>query len=281
MWKRFLIVAVLVSIPLVAADSRPKRRVRSISDPVVREEEKPAAAPKAPAITPREAFTNCMDNMCYDEVYEEKGRCSCSNDIVRIERVLATIEDMQRKADAESAELEELLGGGEVDADFVSSFMAAADGGWTSPFASNNFRLGERAFDTCSDLAPDVPNDEKEKWLKAYMNRVDADCVKYSAILKERTDALVKFYLQVKKNREIFDRQERDLTDQIEDTTLCYMEYEACAVNECGEGFGECRDPLRLRAMLQTCQTMNRGKCDSQRMAVMDRLRTFILRELK
>jgi hypothetical protein len=123
--------------------------------------------------------------------------------------------------------------------------------------------------------------DEKEKWLAYYMGSVDADCMSYSSVLKERADALVRYYLQVKKNRAIYDEQEKSRHDAIDDPTLCYMEYEACAKDECGERFKGCKGALELRAMLQKCQAMNKGKCDSQRMKVLDDLRNFILLELK
>ena len=277
-------LALAASLPVSALGAKPRRRARTDIAPAAVVEPKPEAEPEpvAPEIPPREAFTNCMDNMCRDDVYAEKGRCPCSGEIMRIEKVLASIVDMQNKADMEGAELEALLGG-EEGKDSTSDIVAALSGGgaFGNPAASDSFRLGDRAYEKCGALAPKVSGDEKDKWLRSYMNKVDADCTSYSAVLKERTDSLVRYYLQVKKSRAIYDEQEKSRHDAIDDPTLCYMEYEACAKEECGDRFNGCRGALGLRAMLQKCQALNKGKCDSQRLSVLDKLRDFILLELK
>jgi hypothetical protein len=290
MWKRFLMLALCLPLALSAGAARPRKKrtppPSGLAEAAAPVEAKPEDKPSEAALPPREAFENCMDNMCYDGVYEEKGRCPCSDEISRIEKVLATIDDLQDKADKESAALEDLLEGEKEgnkggESTFFGSLSELAVEVGKNPTASAAFRLGERSFETCVALAPKASNEEKDKWLKVYMNKVDADCANYAAMLKERADGLVSFYLQVKKNREIYDEQEKNRHDAIDDPTLCYMEYEACALEECGEKFKGCKNSLKLRAMLQKCQAMNKGKCDSQKMVVIDRLRSYILLELK
>ncbi|MDR1476716.1 MAG: hypothetical protein LBI17_01145 [Rickettsiales bacterium] len=284
-----LVAVACVAAEVFAAPARPKvKRRQAVASPAPVEEAKsepePESAPAEPVIPPREAFANCMENMCLDAVYGERGRCKCSGEIARIEKVLATIDDLQSKADDESAALESLLKGEKEEAKSTSDMMASLAGEVKTAggiaAAVQSFRLGENAFEKCSELAPDAPKEERGKWLKLYMNKVDADCVSYSTILKERTDGLLSFYLQVKKNREIFDRQELDKVDQLDEGT-CYLEYEACAKDDCGAGFKGCKEELKLRAMLQKCQAINRGKCESSKMKVIGDLLDFIRKELR
>jgi hypothetical protein len=284
-----LVCTAFVAAEVFAAPAKPrvKRRQSSLAQPIfgeVKSEPAPAPAPAAPVIAPREAFANCMENLCLDSAYGERGRCPCSGEIARIEKVLETIEDLQSKADGESAALERLLKGDKEGAkstgDMMSMLMGEVKSAGKVAAAIKVFRLGESAFEKCSELAPDEPKEEREKWRMVYMNKVDADCALYSTILKERTDGLLSFYLQVKKNREIFDRQELDKVDQLDGGT-CYLEYEACAKDECGADFKGCRDELKLRAMLQKCQVVNRGKCESNKMKVISDLLDFIREELR
>jgi hypothetical protein len=284
-------VAACVAAEVCAAPAKTRARRKVPRNAAVPAAEAPSDAvdaetpPPAPAgIPPREAFANCMENLCLDSVYEEKGRCPCSGEIARIEKVLSGIDELQAKADGENAALESLLNnggnGGESTSDMVASIMDDVDSSGWNTAAATNFRLGERAFEQCSELAPDAPSEDRKKWLQLYMNKVDADCAAYATLLKERADSLLDFYLQVKKNRETFDRQELDKVDQL-DEGLCYLEYEACAKDECGDRFAGCAGDLKMHAMLQKCRTINRGKCESSLMKVLGDLTDFIRSEIK
>ncbi len=237
-------------------------------------------------------FNSCMDNICKSDSSEEKGRCRCSSQLSRIEKILRDIERVQNEADAQNKSLESLMNVSDTTVvdDSVGNIYnninsiekkaktLASDRIDSKTLVAEGFPLYKKAYDECKSYLPQ-DNTEKATKEKAYQTMIESDCSAYTSILKEKADAAQNLLVQAQKNQEMFEEQQHKQLNQL-DTSSCYVEYETCMKTQCGEGFKFCQESAKLDANLKKCESINYGKCEDNKVVVIKDLRKTIAKAL-
>ena len=230
-------------------------------------------------------FISCMDNICKASADDERGRCRCSTQLVRIEKILRDIDKVQNEADAQNKNLEALMNVSNTSVidDSVSSIYnninnienkaktlasKKIDG---KTFVAEGLPLYKKAYAECKSLLPSDKG-ENSKRVQEYQTMIEGDCSAYTSILKEKADNAQNLLVQAQKNREMFDEQQYKQLNQL-DTSSCYVEYETCMKTNCGEDFSFCREPQKFETSLKKCQSVNYGKCEENKAVVIKQLR--------
>ena len=227
--------------------------------------------------TEEDSFESCMDNICKSELYEDKGRCRCSSQLGRIEKVLRDIEKIQNQADEDNKLMETLMNvsnTANVD-DTVGSVYdninniekkaktISARAVDKDLLVMEGLPLYEVGLKKCKGFLDTLSSKDKDKKKEEYTKLIEGDCSAYTTILKEKADSAQNLLVQAQKNREKFDEQEYKKRNQL-DTNACYVEYEACAKTECGINFKYCKDSAKQATVLKKCQAVNYGKCEDK-----------------
>ena len=237
-------------------------------------------------------FEGCMDSICKSsDDSDEKGRCRCSSQLSRIEKVLRDIEDIQNEADAKNKELEALMNVSNTSAisDSIDSVYnninsieekaktLASQKVDTKTLAMEGYPLYKEALEKCKGY---LSGDDADQIEKNYNTLIEEDCSAYSTILKEKADTATNLLVQAQKNYEMFQEQEYKKLNQL-DVNSCYTEYETCMKTQCGEEFTSCLENAKLEAALKKCQSINYGKCESNKSTVLVNLRKNINKALE
>ncbi len=239
-------------------------------------------------------FETCMDNICKSDTEEEKGRCRCSSQLSRIEKVLRDIEKVQNQADEENKILETLMNVSNTTAitDAMSSVYdninsiekkaktVNAQKIDATTLVMEGLPLYEESLKKCDSSLSSFSTEEKDIKIKEYSKLIESDCAAYSTILKEKADSAKNLLMQAQKNREMFDEQEYKKLNQL-DNNACYVEYEACVKSECGTNFSHCKDDTNVQRALKKCQAVNYGKCEENKAVVMKDIKAYIAKELE
>lgn len=239
-------------------------------------------------------FETCMDNICKSDKAEDKGRCRCSSQLSRIEKILRDIEKVQNQADEENKILETLMNVSNTtvinDAmgsvyDNINSIEKKAKTVNAQKIDANTLvmeglPLYEDSLKKCDSYLSSFSSDDKEIKIKEYSKLIEGDCAAYSTILKEKADSAKNLLMQAQKNREMFDEQEYKKLNQL-DNNACYVEYESCVKSECGTNFSHCKDDTNVQRALKKCQAVNYGKCEENKAVVMKDIKTYIAKELE
>lgn len=244
--------------------------------------------------TEEDSFESCMDNICKSELYEDKGRCRCSSQLGRIEKVLRDIEKIQNQADEDNKLMETLMNvsnTANVD-DTVGSVYdninsiekkaktISARAVDKDLLVMEGLPLYEAGLKKCKGFLDTLSSKDKDKKKEEYTKLIEGDCSAYTTILKEKADSAQNLLVQAQKNREKFDEQEYKKRNQL-DTNACYVEYEACAKTECGTDFKYCKDSAKQATVLKKCQAVNYGKCEDNKTTVIADVKKYIAKELE
>lgn len=238
-------------------------------------------------------FSSCMDNICKSDSAEEKGRCRCSSQLSRIEKILRDIERVQNEADAQNKSLENLMNVSNTTVvdDSVGNIYnninsiekkaktMASDRIDSKTLVAEGYPLYKKAYEECQSYLPQ-DNTEKNTKEKEYQTMIESDCSAYTSILKEKADTAQNLLVQAQKNQEMFDEQQQKQLNQL-DTSSCYVEYETCMKTQCGEGFKFCQETAKLEAHLKKCESINYGKCEDNKVVVIKDLRKTISKALE
>lgn len=240
------------------------------------------------------SFETCMDNICKSSSAEDKGRCRCSSQLSRIEKVLRNIEEIQNQADEENKLLETLMNvsNSALITDTVGSVYnninsiekksktLASQKVDSNLLVMEGLPLYEEGLKQCNSYVSSLSNNDKEVKIKEYSKLIEGDCASYTTVLKEKADSAKNLLVQAQKNREMFDKQEYGKLNQL-DTNACYVEYEACAKTECGINFVNCKDRAKQETVLKKCQAVNYGKCEDNKVTILADVRKYIANELE
>ncbi len=246
------------------------------------------------ALAPLEKFNECMDDICISDDYYEKGRCRCSQQLPRIEKILRDIEDVQNEADKMTKELEALMNvtnnsviNNSIDNVYenINSLEKnaknlAGNKLDEKTLVMEGFPLYEEAINQCVSDLSDVSEEDIEKIKDEYNASIEGDCGAYTTILKEKADDASNLLIQAQKNREMFDEQDYTSRNQL-DTKACYAEYEACMKTECGDNFASCREDAKFEASIKKCEAVNYGKCEDNKATVLVDIRKLKVSEVK
>lgn len=231
------------------------------------------------------AFSSCMDNVCKIDSDDEKGRCRCSSQLYRIEKVLRDIEKVQNEADEKNKNLEMLMN--------VSNTASVSDNLGSlydniNSIENKSKKLAANKIDTRYGVIEGAPLYEEglnqcksylsgdfDSLKKDYDRLIEEDCAAYTSILKEKADTATSLLTQAQKNKEMFDEQEYKKINQL-DKDSCYVEYETCMKTQCGEEFTACLENAKLEANLKKCQSVNYGKCEANKSIIVVELRKSI-----
>ena len=241
-----------------------------------------------------DTFEACMDNICKSNMFPDKGRCRCSSQLGRIEKILRDIEEIQNKADEENKIMETLMNVSNTAtiSDTVGSVYdninsiekraktIASQVLDKKTMVREGLPLYEEGVKQCNSFLTDLAKEDQETLKNEYTKLVETDCASYTTILKEKADTAQNLLVQAQKNREMFDEQEYKKLNQL-DTNACYIEYEACAKTECGINFKNCKDEAKQETVLKKCQAVNYGKCEENKNVVLKDLKKFISKELE
>jgi hypothetical protein len=272
-------------------------RAESVAAPASASEAVPEPAPEPEPEPEIVDFNLCMDAVCESDENEDvtnKGRCRCSNQLVRIEKVLRDIGRIQNEADKESKELEIIMNVSNsyevqdiLDSAYASiesiekkSNIMAARRLDSEALVAEGYPLQQYGLEKCSPSLDGVDDYEKEARQKEYTKFIEKDCAAYTKILTDKLDAVSNFMTQVKKNRELFYENERKKINQL-DYGACLEEYNSCAKMECGANFSSCIEGHRLYTMLQKCQAVNYGKCEDSKLQVILDVKKYVVKELR
>ncbi len=236
-------------------------------------------------------FETCMDNICKSDMANDKGRCRCSSQLVRIEKIIRDIEKIQNEADEKNKYLETLMNvsnTGLVD-DTVGNIYEninsiekkskkiASQKLDSKYLVAEGYPLYETALKECKSHLPSDKG-ELEKTKQQYDILIEEDCASYTSILKEKADTASNLLIQAQKNQEMFQEQEYKKLNQL-DVKSCYVEYEACLKTQCGENFSFCFESSKLSANLKKCEAINYGKCEENKSVVFVDLKKAIAKE--
>ncbi len=243
--------------------------------------------------TEQDPFFACMDNICKIDD-NEKGRCRCSSQLARIEKVLRDIEEIQNQADQQNKIIETMMNVSNTA--LVSDAVGSVYDNINSiekkskTLASRNvdanllvmegLPLYEEALKQCEGKISALSSSDKKKKIQEYVKLVEADCSSYTTILKEKADNAQNLLVQSQKNQEMFEEQEYQKRNQL-DVNACYIEYESCAKTECGVNFQYCKDSAKQEAVLKKCQAVNYGKCEDNKATVLLDVKKYIAKELE
>ncbi|MDR1009420.1 MAG: hypothetical protein LBL52_04180 [Rickettsiales bacterium] len=251
------------------------------------------SAPVMPAANSAD-FSACMDNWCKSEMFPDKGRCRCSSQLPKIEKVLRDIERAQNEADEmgrklavrmnveNTAAVEGAMGS---IADNIAGIenkaktMAAARIDARSNVAEGA-ALYNYAEDKCTPSLASASEDEQEGRKKEYMTAVEKDCGAYTTILKEKADAVSDLLAQAQKNQEMFNEQEHKKRNML-DLGTCRIEYESCLKMECGLNFHNCRQDHLEDMAIKKCDALNAGKCEDTKAVIMLEMKNYVKREVR
>ena len=235
-----------------------------------------------------ESFTSCMDNICKSEMAPDKGRCRCSAQLTRIEKILRDIEKIQNEADEKNKSLEALMNVSNtayVDDSIGSVYdninsiekkskTLASQKLDSKYLVMEGLPLYETAIKECKSHLPSNAGDA-EKTKQEYQTLVESDCSAYTTVLKEKADSASNLLTQAQKNQEMFEEQEYKKRNQL-DSNACYIEYESCLKTQCGENFTACLENAKLEANLKKCESINYGKCEDNKSIVLLDLRKMV-----
>ncbi len=235
-----------------------------------------------------DSFASCMDNICKSNMAPDKGRCRCSSQLTRIEKILRDIEKIQNEADEKNKNLEALMNvsNSVYINDSVSSVYdninsiekksktlssQKLDGKY---LVMEGLPLYNTAVKECKSYLPSDKG-EAEKVKQEYQTLVESDCSAYTTVLKEKADSASNLLTQAQKNQEMFEEQEYKKRNQL-DVKACYVEYEACLKTQCGENYTSCLEKAKLEANLKKCESINYGKCEDNKSVVILDLRKAV-----
>lgn len=238
----------------------------------------------------KDKFITCMDNICKSSSFEDKGRCRCSSQLTRIEKVLRDIEKIQNEADAQNKNIEALMNvsdtatvGDSIGSvyDNINSIEKkaknlAAQRVDSKTLVMEGYQLYKKAYAECKSYLP-TENGLSTKKEQEYQTMIETDCSAYTSILKEKADSAQNLLVQAQKNQEMFEEQQYKQLNQL-DTSSCYVEYENCMKTQCGENYAFCKEKARLEANFKKCQSINYGKCEENKAVVIKDLRKTIKR---
>lgn len=244
--------------------------------------------------TEDDSFETCMDNICKSSSAEDKGRCRCSSQLARIEKVLRDIEKIQNQADEENKMLETLMNvsNSALITDTVGSVYnninsiekkaktLSSQRVDSKLLVMEGLPLYEEGLKRCDSYLSTLSNSDKEAKIQKYSTVIEEDCSAYTTVLKEKADSAKNLLVQAQKNREMYDKQEYSKLNQL-DTNACYVEYEACAKTECGVNFVHCKDTAKLESVLKKCQAVNYGKCEDNKATVLVDVKKYVAKELE
>jgi hypothetical protein len=253
-----------------------------------------ASASPASETAPASDFAGCMDKVCISGRFEEKGRCRCSSQLVRLNKTLRDIDKVQRQVDKEAKELEILMNAvnsekvndaiGNIYSNIGSvenrAKMLASQSLDSDLLVMEGLPLYEEGLKQCASwLDKEASSDNRENRKKEYLAMVEKDCAAYTTIVKEKADAASSLLAQTQKNREMFDEQELKKRNLL-DPKACYAEYEACVKNECGINFRNCKQRQKAAAAVAVCEALNAGKCEDYKYAVLQDINKLVKSEL-
>lgn len=238
-------------------------------------------------------FMSCMDNFCKSSSDDEKGRCRCSANLSRIEKILRDIERIQNEADAQNKNLETLMNVSDTASvdDSIGNVYSninsiekkaknlAANKLDKKTLVSEGYPLYKKAYNECKTSLPSS-TDIASKKEQEYQTMIETDCSAYTTILKEKADTAQNLLVQAQKNQEMFEEQQYKQLNQL-DTSSCYVEYESCMKTQCGEDFKFCKETVKLEANLKKCQSINYGKCEENKAVVIKDLRKTIAKAME
>ena len=233
-------------------------------------------------------FVSCMDNFCKPLSGDDRGRCRCSAQLSRIEKVLRDIEKVQNEADAQNKNMETLMNvsntamvGDVVGSvyDNINSIEKKAKNLASQKLDSKTlvmegYPLYKKAYSECKSNLPTEAGLSSKKE-QEYQTMIEADCSAYTTILKEKADTAQNLLVQAQKNQEMFEEQQHKQLNQL-DTSSCYVEYENCMKTQCGEDYKFCKEKAKLEANFKKCQSINYGKCEENKVVVIKDLKKTI-----
>ena len=239
-------------------------------------------------------FGLCMDKLCKSTMADdEKGRCRCSAQLNRIEKVLRDIDKIRDEADAKNKQIETLMNVSNTAAMNDSLTQVYKNINTVEKKARNlSFKqvdaktrlmeglpLYNEALRQCESTLNSAPADDREGLKSDYMTLIEKDCSAYTSVLKDKADAASNLLIQAQKNEEMYNEQEHKKLNQL-DTNACYVEYETCMKTQCGENFTNCLESAKQEANLKKCQAINYGKCEDNKSVVILDLKKAIKKAL-
>ena len=227
-----------------------------------------------------DSFASCMDNICKSNMAPDKGRCRCSSQLTRIEKILRDIEKIQNEADEKNKNLEALMNVSNsvyindsvgsvydnINSIEKKSKTLASQKLDSTYLVMEGLPLYNTAVKECKSHLPSDKG-EAEKVKQEYQTLVESDCSAYTTVLKEKADSASNLLTQAQKNQEMFEEQEYKKRNQL-DVKACYVEYETCLKTQCGENFTSCLEKAKLEANLKKCESINYGKCEDNKSVV-------------
>ena len=234
-------------------------------------------------------FAKCMDTICLSSTAEEKGRCRCSSQLPRIEKVLRDIDKITNEADEKNKNLETIMNvvnTSSVDEtvgnvyenintiEKKSKVMASKKTDLKTN-VMEGISLYKEAMKQCKSYLSSKSMEEANAIKKDYDTQIETDCSAYTTVLKDKADNASNLLVQAQKNQEMFEEQEYKKLNQLS-TDACYIEYESCMKTQCGENFTGCKNSAKRSANLKKCQAINYGKCEQNKSVVILQLQKFI-----
>lgn len=234
-------------------------------------------------------FAKCMDTICLSSTAEEKGRCRCSSQLPRIEKVLRDIDKITNEADEKNKNLETIMNvvnTSSVDEtvgnvyenintiEKKSKVMASKKTDLKTN-VMEGVSLYKEAMKQCKSYLSSKSVEEANAIKKDYDTQIETDCSAYTTVLKDKADNASNLLVQAQKNQEMFEEQEYKKLNQLS-TDACYIEYESCMKTQCGENFTGCKNSAKRSANLKKCQAINYGKCEQNKSVVILQLQKFI-----
>ena len=241
----------------------------------------------------KDPYISCMDDICFSSLDEEKGRCRCSPQLARIEKVLRDIRKIQNEADERSKNLEILMNVSdsanvsENIGNVYSNINSIENKSKQMSFAKiskfgvmEGIPLYKKAVEQCSSFLKDKDEKQKNALEVDYKTKIESDCSAYTSILKDKADSASNLLTQTQKNQEKFDEQEYKKLNQV-DVSTCFVEYETCMKTQCGENFVRCKEISKRNAFFKKCQSINYGRCEQNKSIVLRDLRKSIAKALE
>ena len=230
-------------------------------------------------------FAGCMDNICKSNYDDDKGRCRCSSQLIRIEKILRDIDKIQNEADAQNKNLEALMNVNNTAlvSDSVGNVYnninsiekkaknLASKRIDSKTLVAEGLPLYKHAYSECKASLPSNKSDAAKRE-QEYQTKIEEDCSAYTSILKEKADTAQNLLVQAQKNQEMYEEQQHKALNQL-DVSSCYIEYENCMKSGCGEDFTFCRETAKFESNLKKCESINYGKCEDNKVVVMNKLR--------
>ena len=245
------------------------------------------------SIENNDSYDKCMDNICMNNMSEEKGRCRCSAQLSRIEKVLRDIDKIQNEADIKNNQLETImnvsdtakvsgsLGNVYQNINSIEKKSKKMAFGTLDPKMGvmEGLQLYKKADQQCSiKFASD--KDKLKTFQVDYQTKIEKDCSSYTSVLKDKADDAKNLLVQAQKNQEKFEQQEYKKLNQL-DNASCYVEYETCMKTQCGENFSKCVDLTKQDAFIKKCRSINYGKCEANMSVILVDLKKYIAKQLE